>query len=242
MTGFGGGDGGADGLQVTHFTDENGVGVLTQGASDGVGESRHVVVDFALRDDGILVVVVELDGVFDGDDMVFLLDVDDVDHGGERRRFAGTGRSRDEDEATRAEEDVFHGVWQADLGHGQQVVRDGTHDDTDIASGLEDGDTETAAVAEGETEVDGTVLLELLLVRLGGDGLHEVFTVFGREGGAVQLRHFAVDSEDGRRQSVDVKVAGALFEDEVQQVCHFIMWHNLSYLNKKGQRFPAEIT
>ena len=91
--------------------------------------------------------------------MVFLLDVDDVDHGGKRRRFTGTGRSRDEDEATRTEEDVFHGVWEADLGHCQQVVRDGTHDDTDITSGFEDGDTETATIAEGETKVNGTVLL-----------------------------------------------------------------------------------
>ena len=104
-------------------------------------------------------VVIKLDRVFDRDDMVFLLDVDDVDHGRERRRFSGTGRSRDQDEATRTEEHVFYRVGEADLGHRQQVVRDGTHDDTDITSGLEDGDTETAAITESETKVNGTILL-----------------------------------------------------------------------------------
>ena len=228
VTGFGGGDGGADGLQVTHFTDENGIRVLTQGASDGVSECRNVIVDFTLCDDGVLVIMIELDRVFDGDDMVFLFDVDDVDHGGEGGGLAGTGRPRDKDEATGAEEDVFHGVRQTDLGHRQQVVRDGTHDDTDIASGLEDGDTETAAIAEGETEVHGTILLEFLLVGFGGDGLHEVFTIFRRERWTVQLRHFTMDTKNGWCQGVDVKIAGAFFEDEIQQVGHFIMWHILS--------------
>ena len=77
---FGGGDCSADGFKVAHFADENRVRVLTQRTADGVCKRRHVVVDFALRYNALLVRVVEFDWVFNRDDVVSLLAVDDVNH------------------------------------------------------------------------------------------------------------------------------------------------------------------
>ena len=48
MTRFGGADGGFDGFQVAHFTDQNHVRVLTQHASERFRERRYVDTKFAL--------------------------------------------------------------------------------------------------------------------------------------------------------------------------------------------------
>ena len=50
VPGFGGGDGGAGGLQVAHFADENYVRVLTERVAKAGGEIRDVAADFALLD------------------------------------------------------------------------------------------------------------------------------------------------------------------------------------------------
>ena len=89
---FGGGDGRFDRFQVAHFADEDHVGVLPQRAANGLGEARHVDADLALVDRRLLVVVVELDRVFDRDDVVVDVLVDVVDHAGQRGAFARAGR------------------------------------------------------------------------------------------------------------------------------------------------------
>ena len=56
------------------------------------GEAGDIHVDFPLRDDGLLVLVVVFNGVFDGDDMhVVALFVDDVDHRSQRGGLARSG-------------------------------------------------------------------------------------------------------------------------------------------------------
>jgi hypothetical protein len=62
-------NGGLDGLEVSQLTDEDHVRVLTQGTAQGFGEARHVDAHLALVDHRLLVVVVVLDRVFDGDDV-----------------------------------------------------------------------------------------------------------------------------------------------------------------------------
>src|SRR3954470_14480764 len=54
--------------------------------------------DLALVDQALLVVVYELDRIFDRDDVIRSRPVDVVDHRGERRRLAGAGRTGDEHE------------------------------------------------------------------------------------------------------------------------------------------------
>ena len=67
---FGRGDGRFDRFQVAHFADEDHVRVLPQRAANRFGERRHVDADLALVDRRLLVVVIELDRVFDRDDVV----------------------------------------------------------------------------------------------------------------------------------------------------------------------------
>src|SRR5580765_5545279 len=63
------------------------------------GKVGGVDFDFALIDEAALVAVQELDGVFDGDEVVGTVGVDAVDHGGERRGLTGTSGSRNENKS-----------------------------------------------------------------------------------------------------------------------------------------------
>lgn len=83
VTRLGGGDGELDGLQVTHFTYHDNVGVFAESSSEGGGETFGVGPHLALGDvaDGGGDEV--LDGVLEGDDVVVALLVDCLDEGGE---------------------------------------------------------------------------------------------------------------------------------------------------------------
>ena len=94
VAGFGRGDGRFDRLQVAHFAHEDDVGVLPQGAADGLGEGRHVDADLALVDRALLVRVVELDRVFDRDDVVVERLVEVVDRRRQGGRLARTRWAR----------------------------------------------------------------------------------------------------------------------------------------------------
>jgi hypothetical protein len=86
-----------DGLEVPHFADEYDVGILTQGAPQGVGKAFGMRSKFTLVDKAFLGVVEELDGVLDGEDMFLHGIVDEVHYRGKRRRLAAAGGPRDED-------------------------------------------------------------------------------------------------------------------------------------------------
>ena len=90
---FRGGDGRFDRFQIAHFAHEDDVRVLPQGAANRLGEGRHVDADLALVHRTLLVRMVELDRVFDGDDVVVDRVVEVVDRRGQRGRLAGPGRT-----------------------------------------------------------------------------------------------------------------------------------------------------
>ena len=58
-----------DRVEVAHFTEEDDVGVFTQGAAQTVGEALHVGADLALVDHRHLVGVQVLDRVLDREDV-----------------------------------------------------------------------------------------------------------------------------------------------------------------------------
>src|SRR5260370_34669584 len=59
----------------------------------------RVGMDFALIHKALLVIVKKLDGVLDGDHVLFTFAVDLVEHGSERGGFAGAGWSGHQDES-----------------------------------------------------------------------------------------------------------------------------------------------
>src|SRR5262245_47789215 len=84
----------------------------------------RVGVELALVDQALLMSVEELDRVLDGDDVELLLDVDPVEHRGERRRLARAGRPRHEDQAPGFLAERLDDRRQTQLPEAQDLVRD----------------------------------------------------------------------------------------------------------------------
>ena len=99
MAGFGRFQDNLDGFAVAHLPHQNHLGRLPQRRAQGMSEAGRVTVQFTLMDGGALVVVQELDGIFDGDDVVVLLAIDAVKKHGQSGGLAGSGRSGDEHDA-----------------------------------------------------------------------------------------------------------------------------------------------
>src|SRR3989338_1207651 len=72
-----------DGFQITHFSDEDHIGVLAEDAAEGFRETEEVCAELTLTDDGLLRLVEEFYRIFEGDDVHRTLTVDRFDHGGE---------------------------------------------------------------------------------------------------------------------------------------------------------------
>src|SRR5437867_182380 len=118
VAGFGGGDGSIDRFQIAHFADEDHVRVLAQYAAQRFGKIRHVHADFALGHQRLFVPVIIFDGIFDGDEVdLVALFINDVEHRGERRGLARTGRARDQDEPSWFVEQLLGRGRQANLLH-----------------------------------------------------------------------------------------------------------------------------
>ncbi len=84
-------------LVIANFTDHDDVRILAQDGTEGAGEiEADVALHRHLVDAGELV----LDGVLDGDDVVFRA-VQLLEDGIERGRLAGAGRAGDEDHPVR---------------------------------------------------------------------------------------------------------------------------------------------
>ena len=87
-----------DRLEITQLADQHDVRVFAQRRAQRVLERVGVHTDLALRDQALLVLMDELDRVFDGDDVVGARAVDEVDQRAERRGLARPGRPRDQHE------------------------------------------------------------------------------------------------------------------------------------------------
>ena len=85
-------------------------------------------VHFALVEQALLIVVDELDRVFDGDDVIGARLVDVVDHRAERRRLARTGRAGDEHQPFLQLAQPEHVGRQPELLGGQDVGGDDAED------------------------------------------------------------------------------------------------------------------
>ena len=102
-------DGRLDRLQVTHLTHQNDVRIHPQDAPQRLAEAGHVHVHLTLGNHCGLVVVIKLNGIFNGDNMgVIPFHVDDVNHGGQRGAFAGACWAGTQDHATRLVQQLPH--------------------------------------------------------------------------------------------------------------------------------------
>src|ERR1044072_345522 len=125
-------------FKITHLADENHFWRLAQGRTECRRKVARVVTDFALVNRRTFVQVQILDWIFDRDDMVVLLLVDDVDDCGLSRALAGTGWTSHEHEAVAKLGDIGQMRRQPESLQSGNVRRNDAHYDGVNAALLED--------------------------------------------------------------------------------------------------------
>lgn len=88
VPGFCSGEGELNGFKVAHFSDHDDIGVFTEGTAESLGEGIGVGVDFALIDVATCGFEDVFDGVFEGEDVIFAVLVDEVHECGEGGGFS----------------------------------------------------------------------------------------------------------------------------------------------------------
>ena len=229
VAGLGGRNGGFNGFQIAHFADQDHVRILPESAADGFGEAGDIHADFALVDGRFLVVMEELDRIFNRDDVVIHILVDVVHQSGQRGALAGAGGPGDQKQAAGAEHQLGHHVRQSQLRGGEHGVGNLTQHHRDMAALLEDGDAEASQVAESEAEVGTSLFLQLALAPLGGDALHQGDGVVRLEGLGLQLPQAAVEAENGRLSDDDMNIAGPLLHAGLQEFINENRGHRRSF-------------
>ena len=212
-------DGRLDRLQVTHLTHQNDVRIHPQDAPQRLAEAGHVHVHLALGNYGGLVVVIKLNGIFNGDDVgVVALRVDDVNHRGQRGAFAGAGRPGDQAHATRLVQQFLHRRRQADLLECQQGCRYLPQHARKPAPLLEHAHPETRHFTKRKGKIRPTALPHLLDILVGRDGTHQLLGNLIRDNRAIHLLQNPVQADARRHAHPNVKIGCALLYHKVQQV------------------------
>ena len=143
-------DGGLNGLKIAHLADENDIRVFTEDATQGGGEAKGVIVNFALSDDRALRAMGKLNRVFDGNNVGRLFAIDFVNESGESGGFTGTGRTGDENEATRKVSKSLDDGGHAEVVDVFNLVGDETESCSELATFVKGVNSETSNITEGK--------------------------------------------------------------------------------------------
>src|SRR6266545_5205618 len=125
----------------------------------------------------------ELHRIFDGDDVLVPLAIDLVDHRGEGGRFAGAGRSGDEDQSARTIANLLDHLWQSEILESENLIRDLAVDGSRGAALIEDVRAETGQSFDAERNIQLEVFLEAVLLRVGEHRVRELLRLGAVSGG-----------------------------------------------------------
>src|SRR5690606_23231178 len=110
--------------------------------------------DLALRDDGLLARVHDLDGVLDREDVIGLRAVDQIDERRERRRLAVAARARDDHEALVVRDHLRELDREAELLERRRCGERETERALEAGLLLRDVRAQAAAIGSRQREVD----------------------------------------------------------------------------------------
>ena len=237
VAGLGGGQGRADGLDVTHLADEDDVGVLAHRGTQRDREVGGVLTDLALGHDRLLVLVQDLDRVLDGDDVDLAQRVDEVDHRRQRRRLARAGGPGHQHQAARLQGQLADDLGQRQLGQRLGAHGDPAEDHAVRAARLVGVDAEPADTRDRVGEVRLVVLAEGVDEVVGQDLLEHALGVRRLEVRDLQLAQPPVDAHARRGPDLAVQVGAARAREGVQERDHGLC--RLAHALDIGRRRPA---
>ncbi len=204
-------------LYVTHFSYQDYVRVLTQGAAEGGAEALGVESHFTVVHDTTLTLMYEFDGVFYRDDMVFSGAVCLVDDGREGRRLSAARRARHQDEPPREGRKFRDDRRKTQLGTGQDLGRDLPEDGADAVLLLEEIGPVSCKSGDLVSKVDVPRLFELLDLVFRRYLIEHRLQFVVVEDIVLHPLHFPADSQHGLLAGDEVEVRCPLLVHQLEK-------------------------
>src|SRR6266403_1749284 len=176
-----------------------------------------VSVDFALIHQAFLVIVKKLDGILDGDHVLFTFAVDLVKHGSERGGLAGARRAGHKDESTGLVAQSLHDQRQSKSVEAFDFPRNRTKDRAYSTALIENVAAKASQVFQAKGKIQLQVFFEAVLLRVRQNAISKRFGVCRRQRGHVQRPEPAVHTDAWRAVRRDVEVAAAHLDHLLQQ-------------------------
>jgi len=173
--------------------------------------------NFALVDEALLVVVEKLDGVLDGDHVLFAFAVDLVQHGGERGRLARSRWSGDEHQPTRFVTQALHHQRQAKSVETLDFPGNGTEDRADSTPLIENVAAEARQVLQAKGKVQLQVFFKAVLLRIRQHAVGQRFRIRGGQRRHIERAKLSVHAHARRAVRGDVEVTAPHFDHLLQQ-------------------------
>src|SRR5207253_2705691 len=175
--------------------------------------------DFALVDEAFFVAVQELDGVFDGDNVVGAGGVDAVNDGCEGGGLTGTGGSGDEHQAALLFADFVDHRRKIQLFGGADFCGNDAQDHADVPALLENVHAETSEARHAVSHIQFRRFLELLLLAVGHHAESHRKHFFRRNAGYVGERgEQAIDAQIRVVSDFKVQVGRFAFDSAAQKI------------------------
>ena len=181
------------------------------------GEARDVRPDLALREDGLVVGMDELDRVLDRDDVVGQALVHPVEDRRERRGLAAAGRPRHQDEAAPHGVEGGDGGGQVQILDGRHLRRDQPQDGGRAALLAQEVDAEAGLLAHLVGEVHVARRVERLPEPGRRDRPEQIEEVALGQRAVAHALELAVDAHDRRTADREVEVRAAPLREDGEE-------------------------
>ena len=160
----------------------------------------------------------KFDRIFDGEDMAVLVLVHMVDHCRERRRFAGAGRTGDENQSTRTFRQRRKGLRRAEFFKRQDLRRNGAKRCGRAALLVERVDAEAREIRNSEAEIALEIFFVLLPLVIAHDVVHHGVDVFVLHRRQIDTADVAVDPNQRRQSRRQMEVGSLVLDRESQKL------------------------
>ena len=161
----------------------------------------------------------EFDGVFDGDDVIGARRIDPVDHRRERRGFARTGGSGDEDQSALLFADALDDAREIEFLDRANLGGNDAQHHADVAALLEHVDAEAAQARDAVGHVQLRRLLEFLLLAVGHHAERHGEHFFRSDARNIgERRERAVHAQTGMVSDFQMEIGRLGFNGAAQQI------------------------
>ena len=205
------------GFPIPHLADKNHVGRLPQRIFQRQIVGFGIYAHFALVHQRLLVAVEELDGVFDGDDVLPALAVAVIQHRRQGGRLTAAGAAQKNHQPALSHDDVLERQRQIQFLDSRNPLLDQPQHHAGAAALGEGADPKPGEIGEMQGKIELMLPVELPRLAVVHDRPHQQFRLLRHQFLIADPNHFLIDLERRRTASSDEHIRPVQFHQLARQ-------------------------